>query len=177
MATPTSSFSPTTIQSASSSTSQALPLPTVRSLLSSVSPLLTLEYDSVKLMDNSGPFISIWIFLLFFVLVLLISRKICRCQCCFRSSSRLLRCVIWGPILRTFLITSLELGFCAYINVALVSPSLITQISFQSVPDSISSALSILVLLTLCLLPFIILHILSPPLTTLQSPLYRNKFG
>ena len=71
-------------------------------------------------MDNSGVFISIWLFLLFFVMTLLISRKICNCLCCVRSSNRLLRCVIWGPILRTFLVTFLELGFCAYINMVSV---------------------------------------------------------
>lgn len=73
-------------------------------------------------MDNSGVFISIWFFLLSFVLVLLVSRKICKCLCCQRSSSRLLRCVIWGPILRTFLVTFLELGFCAFINIVFVRP-------------------------------------------------------
>ena len=82
-------------------------------------------------MDNSGVFISIWIFHLFFVVILLISRKICKSKCCFRSSSRLLRCVIWGPIIRTFLVTFLELGFCAYINVVYVR--FIYELDFLSV--------------------------------------------
>ena len=75
-------------------------------------------------MDNSGVFISLWLFLLLFVLLLLLFRKMCRCQCCFRSSSRLLRCVIWGPVLRTLLVTSLELAFSAYINILFVRPLL-----------------------------------------------------
>ena len=105
-----------TTQSASSLTSLTKNSPTMRDLLFLVS-CLNLYYTSVKLMDNSGVFISLWIFLLFFVIILLISRQICKCICCVRSSARLLRCVIWGPILRTFLVTFLELGFCAYINI------------------------------------------------------------
>ena len=79
-------------------------------------------------MDNSGVFISIWIVLFFFVVNLLIARKVCKCRCCFRTSTRLLRCVIWGPVLRTFIVTFLELAFCSYINVVFVSCSLFLDV-------------------------------------------------
>ena len=103
-----------TTQSASSLTSLTKNSPTMRDLLFLVS-CLNLDYTSVKLMDNSGVFISLWIFLLFFVIILLISRQIWNVS----AVSALLSvcCVIWGPILRTFLVTFLELGFCAYINI------------------------------------------------------------
>ena len=105
-------------------------------------------YDSVKLMDNSGIFISIWMFHIFFVLVLLLAQYICRCMCCKRSSTRLLRCIIWGPILRTFIGTFLELGFCAYINIIFVRGSKfrfllnLLLISFLLFSQSLSSSLS-----------------------------------
>ena len=79
-----------------------------------------LEYDSLKLMDNSGVFISIWIMLLLFVVFLIILRSLCKRTCCHKKSNRLLRCVIWGPILRTFIETFLDLGLCSYINIIFV---------------------------------------------------------
>ena len=44
-------------------------------------------------------------------------------------------------------------------------------------PDILSSFLSLLVLLTLILLPFILLHILSATPSTLQEKQYKQQFG
>ena len=71
-------------------------------------------------MDNSGVFISLWGLQLSLVLTLLLLPKLCQCRCCVRSSFRLLRCFIWGPILRTFILTFLELAFCACLNLVFV---------------------------------------------------------
>ena len=82
-----------------------------------------LGYDSVKLLDNSGVFIATWVLLFLFLLFALSLQKISKRggKCCKWMTHRMVHCVVWSPILRTFIETFLELGFCAFINVVYVS--------------------------------------------------------
>ena len=89
----------------------------------------------------------------------------------------MVHCVVWSPILRTFIETFVELGFCAFLNILYVSGTHSPQISFDSVADIVSSGLSIVILLILLMLPFIILHILGVPPDTLTNKAYKDKFG
>ena len=84
-----------------------------------------LGYESVKLLDNSGVFILTWLLLLLFLLLALCLRRLFRRSgpCCRHCTRRMVLCVVWSPILRTFIETFLELGFCSVINLLFVSPS------------------------------------------------------
>ena len=138
-----------------------------------------LGYESVRLLDNSGVFVLTWVALFSFLFVALLLRKSCERsgKCCQSVTNRMVHCVVWSPILRTFIETFVELGFCAFLNILYVSGTHSPQISFDSVANIVSSGLSIVILLILLMLPFIILHILGVPPDTLTNKAYKDKFG
>ena len=77
-----------------------------------------LGYESVKLLDNSGIFVLTWVILALIALIsLLLKLMFKKCKCVQRCSSRVLKGIVWNPVIRTLIETFLELGLCSFVNV------------------------------------------------------------
>ena len=80
---------------------------------SSLSP----GYDSVKLLENSGVFVTLWVALACVALFALLFKTVFRCECPRRCSNRILKGIVWNPVLRALIETFLELGICSFVNI------------------------------------------------------------